>query len=391
MTYVNRGIPASESLSLEEYEAGRTITQSGYESFIPSPVNHGWTWRDPRIHTLLEEATRALGELNAFSLIVPDVDLFIRLHIVKEANASSRIEGTRTEMDEAIRPAEEVTPEKRDDWQEVQNYIQALREAVEALETLPLSSRLLRQTHRTLMEGVRGQHRRPGEYRDSQNWIGGASLEDAIFIPPPAHEVNHLMGDLEQFWHNEEVNVPHLIRIAISHYQFETIHPFLDGNGRIGRLLITLYLISRGLLKKPSLYLSSYIERHKAAYYESLTNVRTTDDLGQWIRFFLVAVRETAATGRDTFEAIVELRGRVERQVASLGQKAGNARRLLTLLYEQPSIRIKDAAKHLEVTHQTATALTRDLEELGILEEVTGRKRNRRYRFSEYFDLFAVA
>jgi len=364
------------------------VKQIDYESFMPSLVNHGWSWSDPRINTLLEEATQALGELNAFSLIVPDVDLFIQLHIVKEANASSRIEGTRTEMDEAIRPEEEVAPEKRDDWREVQNYVQALREAIEALDELPLSTRLLKQTHRTLMAGVRGHHKQPGSYRTSQNWIGGASLQDAAFIPPPHHEVGRLMSDLEQFWHNDRVNVPHLIRIAISHYQFETIHPFLDGNGRIGRLLITLYLISRGLLEKPSLYLSSYIEKHKMAYYESLTHVRATSDLGQWIRFFLVAVRDTARTGRDTFEAILDLRKRVERQAAQLGQKAGNARRLLTLLYRQPYVRANDVAEFLDVTHRTAMNLIRDFEQLNILRETTGNQRNRRYLFAEYFSLF---
>ena len=381
--------PSSDkTISLDEYDAGTYVKQIDYESFMPSLVNHGWSWSDPRINTLLEEATQALGELNAFSLIVPDVDLFIQLHIVKEANASSRIEGTRTEMDEAIRPEEEVAPEKRDDWREVQNYVQALREAIEALDELPLSTRLLKQTHRTLMAGVRGHHKQPGSYRTSQNWIGGASLQDAAFIPPPHHEVGRLMSDLEEFWHNDRVNVPHLIRIAISHYQFETIHPFLDGNGRIGRLLITLYLISRGLLEKPSLYLSSYIEKHKMAYYESLTHVRATSDLGQWIRFFLVAVRDTARTGRDTFEAILDLRKRVEHQAAQLGQKAGNARRLLTLLYRQPYVRANDVAEFLDVTHRTAMNLIRDFEQLNILRETTGNQRNRRYLFAEYFSLF---
>ena len=361
---------------------------TGYEAFIPTRVNHGWTWNDPRINTLLEEATRALVELDAFSRIVPDVDLFIRLHVVKEANASSRIEGTRTEMDEAIRSEEEVIPERRDDWQEVQNYIQAMNEAIGALGALPLSTRLLRQTHRTLMQGVRGQNKQPGQYRTSQNWIGGASLEDAAFIPPPPHEVPELMSDLEKFWHNEALNVPHLIRIAISHYQFETIHPFLDGNGRIGRLLITLYLMAHGFLKKPSLYLSSHIERHRSAYYDALRRVSGSGDMGQWIRFFLVAVRNTARAGSETFEAILALRGRVEEQVLSLGQKAASARRLLTLLYRQPSVRAGDVADHLSVTHPTAMSLLRDFEELGLLQETTGNQRNRRYLFAEYFDLF---
>lgn len=379
----------AKTMRLSDFEAGRYVSQGSYESFIPAPVNRGWVWDDPRINTLLEEATRALGELNAFSHVVPDIDLFIQLHVVKEAVDSSRIEGTRTEMDEAIRPEEEVAPEKRDDWREVQNYVQAMREAIEALERLPLSTRLLRQTHRTLMQGVRGQNKQPGSYRRSQNWIGGATLQDAAFIPPPHHEIGRLMSDLETLWHNEEIHVPHLIRIAISHYQFETIHPFLDGNGRVGRLLITLYLIRHGLLEKPSLYLSSYLERHKAAYYDALTTVRGTSDLGHWIRFFLVAVRETARTGRDTFNDILALRRRVEEKITTLGQKAGNARELLTRLYREPYIRAaSDVADYLGVTPKTARSLIQDFEDLGILTETTGQQRNRRYVFDAYLSLF---
>jgi len=379
----------TDIISPDEYESGQYVSQGNYESFIPSSVNHGWAWDDPRINTLLEEATRALGELNAFSRIVPDVDLFIRLHVVKEATDSSRIEGTRTEVEEAIRPEEEVDPDRRDDWREVQNYVQALREAIDALDTLPLSTRLLKQTHRTLMQGVRGQNRQPGAYRRSQNWIG-ASLDDAVYVPPPHHEIGRLMSDLEAFWHNESVQVPHLIRIAISHYQFETTHPFLDGNGRIGRLLIPLYLIRHGLLNKPSLYLSSYIERHRAAYYDALMTVRASDDLGHWIRFFLVAVRETARQGCDTFEDLLSLRERVEEQITTLGRKAANARTLLTRLYQEPYVRsAKNVAEHLDVTPKTARSLLQDLEDLGILEETTGKQRNRRYVFAEYVDLFA--
>ncbi|MEX2399957.1 MAG: Fic family protein [Rhodothermales bacterium] len=376
-------------IRLDEYDPGHYVRQSGYEAFIPTPINRAWTWDDARINTLLEEATRALVELDAFSRIVPDVDLFIRLHVVKEASASSRIEGTETEIDEVIRPEEEVVPERRDDWEEVQNYIQAMNEAIATLDVLPLSTRLLRQTHRTLMQGVRGQHKQPGEYRKSQNWIGGATLEDAAFIPPPHHEVSRLMSDLEKFWHNEEINVPHLVRIAISHYQFETIHPFLDGNGRIGRLLITLYLMNQGFLRKPSLYLSSYIDQHRPAYFDALRRVSGSGDMGHWIRFFLVAVRDTARTGSETFEAILALRERIEKEVLELGQKAANARRLLTLLYRQPLVRTSDVVDHLEVSHPTAISLLRDFERLGLLDETTGNQRYLRYRFSEYLDLFA--
>lgn len=202
-------------MKFENFRSGEWIQQYQYKSFLPVTVNREWCWEDAQINTLLERASRALAELDAFTLIVPDVDLFIQMHITKEANNSSRIEGTQTHMDEAVLDRNQLAPEKRDDWQEVQNYIQAINEAVDELQRLPLSNRLLKHTHSVLMQGVRGEHKTPGEFRISQNWIGGSSLADATFIPPHQQEVVSLMGDLELFWHNENINVPNLIRVAI--------------------------------------------------------------------------------------------------------------------------------------------------------------------------------
>ena len=295
-------------MKFETFKAGVWQQRYQYKSFEPVRVNHPWFWEDPTINTLLENANRALGELNAFSLIVPDIDLFIEMHVVKEAQTSSRIEGTQTGLDEALMPEEQILPEKRDDWREVRNYIDAVNSAIAELANLPLSNRLLKQTHAVLMQGVRGDHKQPGEFRISQNWIGGSSLADAVFIPPHPDGVPDLMGDLEKFWHNEEIVVPHLIRAAISHYQFETIHPFLDGNGRIGRLMIPLYLVSHGLLAKPSLYLSDFFERNRASYYDALMRVRVSNDITHWVRFFLSGMAETATKGRDAFRQILALR-----------------------------------------------------------------------------------
>jgi Fic family protein len=295
-------------MKMETFRAGVRRQRYQYKSFEPVPVNQEWVWEDAAINTLLETANRALGELNAFSLIVPDIDLFIEMHVVKEAQTSSRIEGTRTGMEEAVMSEEQILPEKRDDWREVRNYIEAVNTAIAELQRLPLSNRLLRQTHEILMRGVRGEHKQPGEFRISQNWIGGSSLTDTVFIPPHPDGVPDLMADLEAFWHNELIVVPHLIRVAISHYQFETIHPFLDGNGRIGRLMIPLYLISHGLLAKPSLYLSDFFERNRPSYYDALMRAREANDLIHWVRFFLRGVAETAAKGRDVFQQVLALR-----------------------------------------------------------------------------------
>lgn len=375
-------------MKLEEFIAGQLRPRYQYKSFEPVPVNHAWVWEDAIINTLLEKANRALGELNAFSLIVPDIDLFIEMHVVKEAQTSSRIEGTRTGIDEALMREEQIRPEKRDDWHEVRNYIDALNTAIDELRVLPLSNRMLKQTHTVLMRGVRGEHKMPGEFRTSQNWIGGSNLSDAAFIPPHHENVPELMSDLEKFWHNEEIDVPHLVRAAISHYQFETIHPFLDGNGRIGRLLITLYLISHGLLAKPSLYLSDFFERNRASYYDALTRVRVGNDLSHWIRFFLNGVAQTAIKGRDVFRQILTLRTEVEQAVLSLGKRSHSARLALNLFYRKPIINAADVEEALSITTPTANALIKALVELGILVEITGQQRWRTYVFERYLRLF---
>jgi Fic family protein len=270
----------------------------------------------------------------------------------------------------------------------VHNYIDAVNMAIADLKTLPLSNRLLKNAHALLMSGVRGEHKQPGEFRVSQNWIGGSSLADAVFIPPHPMEVDALMGDLELFWHNEMVKVPHLVRIAVAHYQFETIHPFLDGNGRIGRLMIPLYLVSNGLLAKPSLYLSDFFERNRASYYDALMRVRMTNDMLHWVRFFLSGIAETAAKGRDVFRELLLLRTEVETQVLSLGKRAPLARQALNFLYSKPIANATMLETKLNVTTPTANALIRDLIRLGILIEVSGLLRGRVYAFDKYLKLF---
>ncbi len=375
-------------MDLKDFISGKHVKQIEYKSFSPEKINHEWIVSTPEVNKLLSEANRLIGELNAFSQIIPDVDFFITMHILKEATTSSRIEGTKTNMEEALVKEEDINPEKRDDWAEVQNYIKAINISIEELEKLPISNRLIKNTHKIILSGVRGKHKIPGEFRASQNWIG-ATLKDAIFIPPHHSEVVELMSDLEKFINNEENHIPHLIKIAIAHYQFETIHPFLDGNGRLGRLLITLYLVSNDVLKKPSLYLSDFFEKNKGYYYDNLMTVRLTSNLTQWVKFFLVGVIETSKESIQVFKDIITLKNNIETErLPKLGSKIENGQLLMKQLFQIPITDSKQVSELLHISASTANRLINDLIDLEILSELTGYKRNRKFMFKEYFKIF---
>ena len=368
-----------------------------YFAFLPSAMRTDIVWQDPQVYTLLEEAGRLLGELNAYSKLVPEIDYFIESHVAKEAEQSSRIEGTKTTLEEVYLEVEDLEAgEKVNDREEVLNYITAMNQSVERMlspNQPPLSLRLVCDAHRALLAGVRGHNRNPGRVRVVQNKIGGSNsptLADAIFIPPQPSDVASILGDLEHFWHNTDTTMPNLIKIAYAHYQFETIHPFDDGNGRIGRLIIVLQLMSYGMLQSPVLYLSDYLEKNRQAYYDALMRVREHNDLEHWVKFFLIGIRDTANKGRETLEAIIDLRRSYEKRIE--GTPSTSRQKLMKILlknlYRKPVITAQEVETILGVTKPTAHKIVNELTEVKILREKTGMQRHRVYTLHEYLGLF---
>lgn len=373
---------------MKHFKAGNFISQGSYKSFQPTFINRQWELDSMEVLKLLSQADRELGRLDMYSNYIPNIELFISMHVLKEATQSSKIEGTQTKMEEALLDKEDIPLDKRDDWEEVQNYIKAMESAMVTLEKLPFSSRLIRETHKVLLQGVRGEKKQPGEFRKSQNWIGGASISDALFIPPVHSSVPELMGDIEKFIHNEEIYFPELLKIALVHYQFETVHPFLDGNGRVGRLLIPLYLVNVGILKKPILYLSDFMENHRKLYYENLMNVREKNDINQWFKFFLVGIIETAQSGISTFDNILQLQKQNDIKIQSIGTRAANAQKITNYLYQKPVINAEKVSKISGLSMPSSYKLIETMEKIEILKEVTGGQRGRMYVFEDYLNLF---
>ena len=372
---------------MQGFQSGKYINQGYYKSFQPSLINRDWTITDMQVMNLLSQADRHLGRLDMYSQYV-NIDLFIQMHIAKEATQSSKIEGTQTNIEDVFLTKEEVKTENRNDWEEVHNYVKAMNEAVLQLHTLPFSSRLIRYTHKTLLQGVRGEHKLPGEFRSSQNWIGGTSINDAVFVPPVHTSINELMSDIENFA-NDEINpLPDLLKIALIHYQFETIHPFLDGNGRVGRLLITLYLVNKKILKRPILYLSDFFERNRTLYYDNLMRARTHNDINQWLKFFLTGIIETAKNGVETFDSIMQLQRIIDDKLKNTGSRSGDAYKIVEYLYNQPIIGAQRVSEILGKSLRPAYNMLSVLEGLGIIKEITGGQRGRLYMFSDYVNIF---
>ena len=371
--------------------AGRYVKQpTGYRAFIPAPLPPAppLNFHSPMI-ALLAQPAFAIDTAASEIYTLPDADLFVAMYVRREAVLSSQIEGTQSSLDDVL--AFEVDPTGQQipqDVTEVVNYIRAMNFGLARLETLPLSLRLIREIHDVLMQGVRGATKQPGEFRTSQNWIGPGNvpLSRASFVPPPPAEMREALANLEAFLHDRDTLHP-LIHCGLAHAQFETIHPFLDGNGRVGRLLITFLLYHRGVLHKPLLYLSTYLKAHRAEYYDRLTAIRERDDWEGWIRFFLRGVSETAAEATAAARAIVQMRDRHRTLVQEHGLGT-NGLRLLDVLYHYPIVNVRFIEGQLHVAFVTANKLMRAMQDLQILEEMTGNKKNRRFRYTRYLLLF---
>jgi Fic family protein len=374
--------------------AGRYVAQAtGYRAFIPAPLPP-----KPAIDltgelpALLSAADRALGRLDGSVLTLPNPDLFVFMYVRKEAVLSSQIEGTQSSLQDLLAAEARIFDQNLPrDVDEVINYVHAMNKGLARLSEMPVSVRLIRDIHADLMKGVRGSRLQPGELRTSQNWIGpaGCTLNTATYVPPPHHAVPEALGELEKFLHGED-NLPLLVKIALAHVQFETIHPFLDGNGRVGRLLITFLLTERRVLHKPVLYLSHYFRQHRQAYYEHLQAVRDRGAWEDWLAFFLRGVVSVAAEAAETARRILHLREQHRKAItAKLGRAAGNGHKVLESLFDRPILAVSNVKEITGTTYAAANNLVSRLVELGVLSEMTGYARNRRFRYAPYIELFS--
>ena len=374
--------------------AGIFVTQpGGYKAFIPKPLPPSPSIHyDQNLQSLLSKADRALARLDGITTVLPNPDLFIAMYVKKEALLSSQIEGTQASLEGVLEFEADLIPKENvNEIKEVINYIKALNYGMNRLKELPMSLRLTKEIHRILLEETRGTHRNPGEFRKSQNWIGppGASLNEAIFVPPPSEAVLPTMGKLEAFFHSKNDNIPPLVKIALIHSQFETIHPFLDGNGRIGRLLITFYLFWDGILTKPLLYLSFYLKKNRDEYYDLLMKVRLKGVWEDWIKFFLKGVSETSEEAAKTAREVIQLKENLLTKLHKNSISSVYSVKLIDLLFETPLVSVKDVSGKLNISKEAANELVKKFEKVGILKEITGKQRYKKYSFKEYIEIIA--
>jgi Fic family protein len=370
-----------------------TISTAGEATtaFVPPPLPPTPSVELPRLYRQLENANRALGRLDGVTSILPDTPLFLYMYVRKEALLSSQIEGTQSSLSDLLLFENEEAPGVPiDDVQEVSSYVAAMEHGLERIRAgFPISLRLIRELHDILLSKGRGSSKQPGEFRRTQNWIGGTRPGNALFVPPPPELVMELMSHLESFIHDDKVEIPSLIKAGLVHVQFETIHPFLDGNGRLGRLLITFILCAQGILKEPILYLSLYFKSHRSRYYELLQGVRERGDWEAWLEFFLDGITETSLQAADAAREILNLFETDRIHIERLGRPAASALRVHQLLQQKPIINIPDTAKKLGISVPTTTKSIQHLEDLRIVREITGKQRGRAFAYSGYLEILS--
>lgn len=386
----------ADAQATQSARTGRYIRHpAGYQAFHPAALPPSPAINiDQTMQTLLLRADRALGRLDGSIQTLPNPNLFVFMYVRKEAVLSSQIEGTQSSIDDLLQAEARIFDADRpSDVDEVLNYVKAMNYGLDRLNELPFSIRLVREIHAQLLRGVRGRERQPGEIRDDQNWIGppGCTRHEATFVPPPPTEVEGCLANLEYFV-NSDTRMPLLVKIGLVHAQFETIHPFHDGNGRIGRLLIAFLLCRNNVLQKPVLYISHYFKRHRERYYDLLQRTRDSGDLESWLNFFLEGVTQVSDEATDTARRIVALREQHRVLITrEFGRTAGNALSMLEHLFTKPIVQVNDVARILDISYPSANILTENMVQHGILQEITGRKRHRRFRYSPYVELFADA
>lgn len=372
---------------------GRSVTIStageNAEAFVPPALPPKPPIRMERIYPLLEGANRALGRLDGVTSILPDTPLFLYMYVRKEALLSSQIEGTQSSLSELLLfESKEAPGVPLDDVGEVSSYVAAMDHGLDRIRGgFPISARLIREIHKILLSRGRGSTKQPGEFRRSQNWIGGTRPGNALFVPPPSDSVLDLMTDLEKFIHANTPEIPALVKAGLVHVQFETIHPFLDGNGRLGRLLITFLFCAQGIMTEPTLYLSLYFKTHRRRYYDLLQQVRESGDWETWLEFFLEGIIETSRQATSAAKEILNLFDDDRRRIENLGRPAASALRVHQLLQQKPMVSIPTASKELSLSPPTVAKSLRHLEQLGILREITGKSRGRSFLYTKYLDI----
>lgn len=376
-------------MKIEKYISGTYDNCGSYKAFHPSLINQAWTWEDSQLNYLLAKANKEIGGLNTYSELVSDIDLYILMHLQVEANKSNKIEGTKTSIEEEMMEIEDVLPENRDDVMEIKNYIEAMHYGIKRImcDDFPFTSRLIRELHSIILKGVRGEHKTPGEFRKSQNWIGGNKPSDAHFVPPSNIYLLDLIGDLDKFI-NAQDELPSLIKIAMIHYQFESIHPFLDGNGRIGRLIIPLFLLSKNELSKPCFYISSFFEENKLEYYNRLQNVRLKNDMLGWIKFFLKASIETAQSAKRKFQNAIKQQQYYTNYLLNKKYGSDSLQRIIQAMYKNPVATVNTLANNTHLSTPTINKAISILLKDNIIIEITGNRRNRVFALYEYINVF---